>query len=110
MASRIPVSPSAQMIRMSFTPRFLRPFNTDSQYLELSFSPTSMVRTSFLPSCDLGVGPDLPARAHRQVEDRGINATIGALDDEGNLVTLSSGSTQLLVPTIAALYFLKIVL
>ena len=46
MASFIPVSPSAQMIIISCTPRFLRLFRTESQYLELSFSPTSIVSTS----------------------------------------------------------------
>ena len=47
MASLIPVRPSAQIIRISFTPRFFKPFKTESQYLALSFSPISMVRTSF---------------------------------------------------------------
>ena len=50
MASFIPVRPSAQMMRMSSTPRFFSSFKTDSQYLELSFSPTSIVRTSLRPS------------------------------------------------------------
>lgn len=37
-------------MRMSWTPRFFRLFNTDSKYLLLSFSPTTMLRTSFIPS------------------------------------------------------------
>ena len=37
-------------IRISFTPRFLSSFSTESQYLELSFSPIWIVRTSFIPS------------------------------------------------------------
>ena len=37
MASLRPESPSAQRIRISSTPRFLRPFRTPSQYLLLSF-------------------------------------------------------------------------
>ena len=46
----IPVSPSAQMIRISFTPRFFNSFKTESQYLELSFSPIRIVSTSlYLP-------------------------------------------------------------
>ena len=47
MASRIPLSPSAQMIRISFIPRFFRLFNTPGQFLELSFSAISIVSTSF---------------------------------------------------------------
>ena len=46
----IPVSPSAQIITISLTPRFLRLLRTASQYLALSLSPTSIVRTSFFPS------------------------------------------------------------
>ena len=38
------------MIRISSTPRFFNSFNTESQYFELSLSPTLIVRTSFLPS------------------------------------------------------------
>ena len=50
IASLIPVRPSAQRIRISFTPLFFSSFSTVSQYLLLSFSPTWMVNTSFLPS------------------------------------------------------------
>ena len=50
IASLIPVRPSAQMIRISFTPRFFNSFNTESQYLALSLSPTLIESTSFLPS------------------------------------------------------------
>ena len=39
IASLIPVSPSAQMIMISLTPRFFKLFRTESQYFELSFSP-----------------------------------------------------------------------
>ena len=38
MASLMPVSPSEQRMRISFTPRFFSSFSTESQYLELSFS------------------------------------------------------------------------
>ena len=38
MASLMPVSPSEQRMRISFTPRFFSSFRTESQYLELSFS------------------------------------------------------------------------
>ena len=47
IASFIPVSPSEQRIRISCTPLFFRAFNTDSQYLLLSFSPITKDRTSF---------------------------------------------------------------
>lgn len=50
IASLIPLRPSAQMIRISFTPRFFSSFSTDGQYLELSLSPTLMDSTSFRPS------------------------------------------------------------
>lgn len=46
IASLIPLRPSAQRIRISFTPRFFNSFNTQSQYLALSLSPTLI----FLPS------------------------------------------------------------
>ena len=45
-----PLSPSMQAIKISFTPRFFNPFKTESQNFALSFSPTHMPRTSFLPS------------------------------------------------------------
>ena len=44
------VSPLEQRIRISCTPLFFRAFNTDSQYLLLSFSPINKDRTSFFPS------------------------------------------------------------
>ena len=50
IASLIPVNPSEQRMRMSWTPRFFRLFNTDNQYLLLSFSPTTILKTSFMPS------------------------------------------------------------
>ena len=50
IASFIPVSPSAQIISISLTPLFLRLLSTPSQYFELSFWPTSIVRTSLRPS------------------------------------------------------------
>lgn len=39
MASFIPDSPSEQIIKISFTPRFFKSFNTPSQNLADSFSP-----------------------------------------------------------------------
>ena len=50
IASFIPARPSAQRIKISFTPRFFSSFNTESQYFELSLSPTLIVNTSFFPS------------------------------------------------------------
>ena len=50
IASLMPLRPSAQIIRISFTPRFFSSFRTDSQYFELSLSPTVIERTSFFPS------------------------------------------------------------
>ena len=47
IASLMPLRPSAQIIRISFTPRFFSSFRTDSQYFELSLSPTVIERTSF---------------------------------------------------------------
>ncbi|MEQ2598079.1 hypothetical protein AAAU22_20645, partial [[Clostridium] symbiosum] len=41
---------SIEPIKISFTPRIFKPFSTDSHYLELLFSPTSLVRTSLRPS------------------------------------------------------------
>lgn len=49
IASFIPVRPSVQIISMSFTPRFFNSFNTDSQYFEISLSPTLIVSTFFQP-------------------------------------------------------------
>ena len=42
--------PSAQRIKISRNPRFLREFKTPSQYFALSFSPSSMLKTSLSPS------------------------------------------------------------
>ena len=51
IASLMPLRPSAQIIRISFTPRFFSSFRTDSQYFELSLSPTVIERTSFFLLC-----------------------------------------------------------
>lgn len=45
-----PVKLSVQAMKMSSIPRFFRLFSTVAQYLALSFSPTHMPKTSFLPS------------------------------------------------------------
>ena len=50
IASLIPVRPSAQIIKISFTPRFFSSFRTESHYLEPSLFPTWIVRTSLRPS------------------------------------------------------------
>ena len=50
MAVENPVKLSVQAMKMSSIPRFFRLLSTVAQYLALSFSPTYMPRTSFLPS------------------------------------------------------------
>ena len=50
VASLIPVSLSAQRIRIFLTSRFLSSVKTESQYLELLLSPTWMESTSFFSS------------------------------------------------------------
>ncbi len=50
MASFIPDSPSEQIIKISFTPRFFKSFNTPSQNLADSFSPIHILSISFFPS------------------------------------------------------------
>ena len=45
--SFIPVSPSAQRMRISLTPRFLSSLRSLSQYLLLSFCPILILKTSF---------------------------------------------------------------
>ena len=47
MAVSKPVKLSVHAIKISSTPRFLRPFSTVAQNFALSFSPTHMPRTSF---------------------------------------------------------------
>lgn len=50
IASGNPIRPSTQVIKISSTPLFFSPFKIDNQYFALSFSPTYIPRTSFLPS------------------------------------------------------------
>ena len=55
MAESNPLRLSVQAMKMSSTPLFFRLFNTEAQYLALSFSPTHMPSTSLCPSRSMAI-------------------------------------------------------